>query len=147
MLRCVDQPCIIETRGTLSKKGYRRIGAKKVAAHRLAWEQANGRALLPAPAETVDHICHNEDPSCPGGPSCLHRQCIEPTHLVVRTAVENWREGRLGIPSIRAALTHCPAGHPYDEANTYIYRGWRQCRACHAQRERQRKTARHQATS
>jgi hypothetical protein len=26
--------------------------------------------------------------------------------------------------------THCPADHPYDEANTYIWNGERQCRAC-----------------
>jgi hypothetical protein len=26
--------------------------------------------------------------------------------------------------------THCPQGHPYDEANTYHWRGQRHCRAC-----------------
>lgn len=27
--------------------------------------------------------------------------------------------------------SHCPAGHPYDEANTYVSRkGWRSCRTC-----------------
>ncbi len=26
--------------------------------------------------------------------------------------------------------THCPQGHPYDAANTYIWRGRRICRAC-----------------
>lgn len=36
--------------------------------------------------------------------------------------------------------THCPAGHPYDEHNTYFNpRGWRRCRACLvAKRERRR---------
>lgn len=31
-----------------------------------------------------------------------------------------------------AAKTHCPAGHPYDEANTYVYpgRAHRGCRTC-----------------
>ena len=29
------------------------------------------------------------------------------------------------------AKTHCPQGHPYDEANTYIHKhGHRYCRAC-----------------
>ena len=36
--------------------------------------------------------------------------------------------------------THCPAGHAYDEANTYVTRhGHRLCRACHRERERVRK--------
>lgn len=26
--------------------------------------------------------------------------------------------------------THCPKGHPYDEENTYLYRGRRNCRRC-----------------
>lgn len=29
-----------------------------------------------------------------------------------------------------AERTHCPQGHPYDEANTRIYKGRRHCRAC-----------------
>lgn len=31
-----------------------------------------------------------------------------------------------------AALTHCPAGHPYDDENTYVYPGrpHRACRTC-----------------
>lgn len=33
--------------------------------------------------------------------------------------------------------TKCPAGHPYDKENTYIYQGRRHCREC--QRERNRK--------
>lgn len=33
----------------------------------------------------------------------------------------------------RAKRTHCPAGHPYDEENTYVdpNSGWRRCRVCH----------------
>lgn len=30
--------------------------------------------------------------------------------------------------------THCPHGHPYDEANTYLYHGHRLCRACNRRR-------------
>ena len=26
--------------------------------------------------------------------------------------------------------THCPQGHPYDEANTLVWKGYRYCRAC-----------------
>jgi hypothetical protein len=32
---------------------------------------------------------------------------------------------------VNAFKTHCPYGHPYDEANTYIApNGWRKCRTC-----------------
>lgn len=52
-------------------------------------------------------------------------------NLVPGTAAENnqdlLRHGRHGM----ASKTHCPAGHPYDEENTYINaRGGRICRAC-----------------
>lgn len=31
----------------------------------------------------------------------------------------------------REVTTHCPRGHAYDDANTYVRaEGWRQCRAC-----------------
>lgn len=38
----------------------------------------------------------------------------------------------------QANKTHCPAGHPYDEANTCIRSGnrWRTCRACDRERNR-----------
>lgn len=35
-----------------------------------------------------------------------------------------------------AEKTHCSKGHPYDEANTYWYQGWRRCRACHREQVR-----------
>lgn len=39
-----------------------------------------------------------------------------------------------------ARKTHCPQGHPYDDANTGCYpNGHRRCRACHRERERTRK--------
>ena len=34
--------------------------------------------------------------------------------------------------------THCKHGHPFDEANTYWYRGMRQCKACSNGRVRHR---------
>lgn len=146
MVRCVDQPCVLETRGSLTKEGYRRIDIKidgvrvTVMAHRLAWERANGRELLPWPHETVDHLCHNEDLSCNDGTACLHRQCIEPTHLEAVTALENWRRGRMGAPSRRRALTHCPKGHPYEGANLRVEKtGFRRCRTCHREAEAARR--------
>ena len=32
---------------------------------------------------------------------------------------------------VTARKTHCPQGHPYDEANTRVYQGRRYCKACH----------------
>jgi hypothetical protein len=38
--------------------------------------------------------------------------------------------------------THCPHGHPYDEANTRLERrGGRVCRTCHRESERRRHQA------
>jgi hypothetical protein len=51
--------------------------------------------------------------------------------------------GRLGPPDSAErvpgdeARSHCPAGHPYDEANTYVNRkGWRSCRICQGEARR-----------
>lgn len=35
-----------------------------------------------------------------------------------------------GIGSHQRSRTHCPQGHPYDEINTYHYRGGRYCKTC-----------------
>jgi DNA invertase Pin-like site-specific DNA recombinase len=53
-----------------------------------------------------------------------------------------WRDlDRCGIPrrpTTRPLPTHCPQGHPYDKANTYLAppHGWRQCIACRNARRR-----------
>jgi hypothetical protein len=49
-------------------------------------------------------------------------------------------EIREGLRKWKAAITHCPRGHAYDEANTYVKKGCRQCRACHRERMRGRST-------
>lgn len=42
-----------------------------------------------------------------------------------------------GAESANARKTHCPHGHPYDDANTYITPdGERMCRACRREGER-----------
>jgi len=47
----------------------------------------------------------------------------------------NERRRKGNAPSSR---THCPAGHLYDEANTYLWRGKRQCKTCRTRRDRSR---------
>lgn len=45
----------------------------------------------------------------------------------------------------QAARTHCPAGHPYDEANTYRHGNHRYCRACNTAKAARRREARRNA--
>ena len=90
-------------------------------AHRVAWKWAYGEI--------------------PHGKYVLHRcdikLCVRPDHLYLGGAKENARDaieaGVLprGANHSKGRLTHCPQGHPYDEANTYLYKGRRYCRACH----------------
>lgn len=102
----LDTDCLIYE-GAPDRQGYARIriGAKTLKAHRAAWVARHG---LP-PAET---------------PSILHRcdvpACFRDDHLWAGTPSENMLDmvakGR--APRYLAKRTHCPAGHPYDEANT-----------------------------
>lgn len=106
--------------------GYGQVG-RNIPAHRVAWEVAHGH---PIPGGlVVDHTCHNGDPTCRDDADCPHRRCVNPEHLEAVTFAENVRRGR-GFSGVNAARTECPKGHPYDEVNTYLYRGKRQCAAC-----------------
>lgn len=118
--------CLLYT-GTLSNRGYGQISVNgsPMLAHRAMYELTVG----PIPAGlALDHTCHNRDPKCMGGATCLHRRCVNVDHLEPVTKEENTRRGKGGARN--AAKTHCPVGHPYDESNTHVYKGSRQCRAC-----------------
>lgn len=129
-------PCWLWT-GKPRSTGYGQISlgpksAGQVGVHRLAFEIGHGP--LP-PGMEPDHLCHTLDESCPGG-ACLHRLCVNWDHMEAVTHQENMRrsrQGRRGLPTgaRQRAKTHCPKGHPYDEANTYnTPDGKRACRAC-----------------
>lgn len=107
--------CVV-TLYSVGSHGYGQIGwhenGRRVMAlaHRVAWEAVHG----PIPnGLTVDHICRN-------------RRCINAAHLRLLSNVDNARDNG------PARRTHCPAGHPHDDENTYIHpaTGHRRCRAC-----------------
>lgn len=83
-----------------------------VGAHCYSFELTHG----PIPEGlVVDHLC-----SVP--------LCVRPSHLEAVSQPENVKRGAV-------YRTHCPQGHPYDEANTaYTSSGWRKCKACENER-------------
>ena len=96
-----------------------------VLAHRVAYELLVGE--IPK-GLTLDHLCFNTS-------------CVNPTHLEPVTNAENVRREMQ-----RLRPTHCPKGHPYDEANTSLGvrpdgRIRRDCRTCARERMRQRVAA------
>lgn len=125
---------------SLTPSGYGQIGVhgqrRPEPAHRVAYALAYG----PIPADAVvDHACHNQDPTCPGGP-CTHRACQNPAHLQLNTQGGNVLAGKT-LSALNAVKTDCPAGHPYDAANTYLRSdgGGRDCRKCRAAAEARRR--------
>jgi hypothetical protein len=123
-----DNGCI-EWTGSISADGYGLIrlgpdeGSRLEYAHR--WSYAHHIGPI-ADGLVIDHLCRN-------------RACVHPMHLQLVTTRENLLRGE-SFSARNAAKTHCPAGHPYDAANTYIAprkrgRG-RECRQCRAERRR-----------
>lgn len=110
---------------SIAYNGYGRFGIHSqggtmTTAHRVAYELAVG----PIPAGlVVDHLCGN-------------RACCNPSHLQAVTQRVNVLRAT-SVAVTNAAKTHCPQGHPYDQANTRIERnGSRKCRACDRERHR-----------
>lgn len=119
---CVEEGaggCLLWT-GQIDKAGYGRRGGR--LAHRLVYEMEVG----PVPdALPLDHLCRVT-------------RCVNPLHLEPVSQRENLLRSPLTFQGRNARKTHCPQGHPYDEANTYRPpRGGRICRAC----SRARRTA------
>lgn len=118
-----------------NRKGYGSFGGgdgRTYLAHR--WLLGYLRGVPLGPDELALHHCDN-----PG--------CVAPDHLYVGTAADNNRDavvrGRAWTPLGRsnAAKTHCPAGHPYDDANTLpiaygpFQKLGRACRTCRRERQ------------
>jgi hypothetical protein len=129
----------------VSETGYPAVvkfGSRGVSAHHAVWMLVNG----PVPeGMTIDHRCHTDDLTCPGGPSDPHRRCVRPDHLQLASMVEQhqWRHG------YRAP--HCRNGHPRNDMNVrlvtkvdrkngkpYVYRVCRVCQREAMMRHRNR---------
>lgn len=108
------------------------VDRKAVYAHRYSYQLHNG--AIPEDL-VIDHLCHGWDATCVAGSRCLHRRCVRPDHLEAVLFAENVHRGRT-LAAENAAKTHCPKGHPYSKANTFITpEGWRVCRTCRRARE------------
>ncbi len=121
--------------GNLSRYGYGRgvLDGRQVIAHRAVYVALVG----PIPTGLdLDHLCHNADPECVGGVTCLHRRCVNPKHLEPATRRMNVLRGKTP-PAANLAKTQCINGHPFDDANTHLTPlGHRSCRACVRERKR-----------
>jgi hypothetical protein len=110
--------CVISTY-SVGSHGYAQVGwnvdgsTRMHLVHRLVYQLVCG----PIPdGMTIDHICRN-------------RRCVNWLHLRLLSNKVN------GTLNGNALKTHCPQGHPYDEANTNLRRHrsgrlHRFCRAC-----------------
>lgn len=109
--------------GIIDKAGYGRVGYRGRRSETL--QRASYSEFVGDIPEgmSVDHRCHNDDLTCPGGTTCMHRRCGNPAHLRLLTLVDN---GRLG----KVRVTHCPKGHEYTPENTRVTAGRRFCRTC-----------------
>lgn len=86
---CVPWPGYITEEGYgNASRGSRAAGM--TSAQRRVYEVVNGTV---PPELDVDHLCHTNDLTCPGGP-CKHRACVNPAHLEPVTVAENVRRSR-----------------------------------------------------
>jgi hypothetical protein len=117
--------CIVWT-GHVSNTGYGKMNftqagykSETLFAHRASYELSKGR--IPD-GMVIDHLCGNPP-------------CVNPEHLEAVDQRTNTLRSSKTLASSNLAKTHCPKGHAYDEANTYVHvQKSRSCtvRACRA---------------
>lgn len=112
--------------GSLDTHGYGNFKAqgRKWLSHRIAYFLTTGS--LTGQGLEFDHLCRV-------------RHCVNPEHLEAVTHRENVRRGAVAATNVArgAAVTQCPHGHAYTEANIVRgAKGERGCRECQQQRNR-----------
>lgn len=70
-------------------------------------------------------------------PECPNKNCWNYNHLYIGTQSDNIQDAIRMETHNQIAKTHCPAGHPYNNENTYLYKGFRHCRTCRNERSKQ----------
>lgn len=120
----------------INSSGYGLIAVDGDGSTRLAHRASYELLVGPIPAGlALDHLC-------------LVKRCVNPTHLEPVTSAENNRRAvaaGLAYPTlaaINATKKHCPQGHAYDTANTYISpKGHRFCITCRRASDKSRRLA------
>ncbi len=120
-----------EWQGAKTSAGYGNVKyqGKAQCVHVVVFEAIKGP--VPEGLE-IDHLCHTKACTVPQR-ECLHRLCCNPAHLEPVPHRVNVLRGTAGekIARISRNKTHCPKGHPYDEANTgRTHQGHRFCLEC-----------------
>ena len=115
--------------GAKVPEGYGFIRRKKndkpvnIFVHRLMYTIHNGE--IPQ-GYVVDHMCHSENTDACEGGVCIHRACINPSHLQAITFKRNLelaKKWRGGVPPNstrkhrREKRGTCRKGHPWIEEN------------------------------
>lgn len=67
---------------------------------------------------------------------CEKSWCVNPWHAEAMSQSDHMREHDAGGDWGQAQKTRCPAGHSYDDVNTYRWRNERQCRICRRETKR-----------
>lgn len=110
--------------GSFTLAAPKETGGRTTRAHRYAYEKTVG------PIPDGLFLLH----------SCDNPPCVNPAHLRPGTASDNSEDASARGRFPNSQATHCPEGHPYDEANTRIRpEGWRACRACYRESSRARR--------
>lgn len=124
--------------GTITEHGYGvfHVNGQMMSVHRWSYEHFVGP--IPDGME-VDHLCHTQDTGCRLADACPHRKCVNPAHLEAVPLRVNRLRSR-SVQADNARKTHCPKGHEYSPENTWVSKdGWRQCRACWAIKDAERR--------
>ena len=105
--------------GPLDARGYGAIGeggrgGRVLKVHALVYRLLIGPTL---PGTELHHKCHN-------------KACCNPEHIEPLTKREHLSRHLRKFKGGSKRHSHCKHGHPFDEANTYMWKGQRTCRVC-----------------